>query len=365
MKKGLVLIVDDMEINREILEEILEDEYSIITAEDGRDAVERIEENKEKLSVILLDIVMPVMDGYEVLDYMKEHNYIEKIPVLVISGENSIKIEKRCFDMGASDFIRKPFDNTLVHKRVRNVAELYDYKKGLEEKIKYQTDTLRRQYNMLQMQAKELQEKNENIIDILGTVVECRDMESGEHIQRVKGYTEILAREVMKDYPEYGLDEKKIKIIVSASALHDIGKIAIPDNILLKPGKLTKEEYEYMKSHTIRGCQVLDNIEGAWDEEYGKCSYEICRYHHERYDGKGYPDGLAGDEIPISAQLVSVADVYDALVNVRVYKDAFPKEKAYQMIIQGECGVFSPKLLEAFRKVKDQFEALTEEKYAV
>jgi putative two-component system response regulator len=358
MQKGLILIVDDMEINREILEEILEDQYDIICAEDGKKAIELIEQYESALSVILLDLVMPVLDGYGVLEYMGNQGYIEKIPVLIITGENSIKIEKRCYDMGISDFIRKPFDNALVRKRVRNIEELYSYKKGLEEKIQQQTNTLKMQYELLRKQAEELYRKNENIIDILGTVVECRDMESGEHIQRVKGYTEILAKEMMKDYPEYGLTQKKIDVIVSASALHDIGKIAIPDNILLKPGRLTSEEYEYMKSHTTRGCEILNNISGAWDEEYGKYSYEICRHHHERYDGKGYPDGLKGDEIPISAQLVSIADVYDALVNERVYKDAFTREKAFQMIVQGECGVFSPKLLEAFRKVRKQFEAL-------
>lgn len=360
MRKGLVLIVDDIEINREILEEILEDQYSIICAEDGKQAVEMIEKYKTELSVILLDIVMPLMDGYEVLQYMEQHDYIDKIPVLVISGEDSVRIEKRCFDMGASDFIRKPFDNTLVRKRVKNVADLYSYKNRLEEKVQQQTGTLKRQYDMLQKQAEELQRKNENIIDILGTVVECRDMESGEHIQRVKGYTEILAKEMMKSYPEYGLTTRKIQVIVSASALHDVGKIAIPDNILLKPGKLTEEEFDYMKSHTTRGCEILNNIKGAWDEEYGRFSYEICRHHHERYDGRGYPDGLSGDEIPISAQLVSIADVYDALVNERVYKDAFPKDKSFQMIIQGECGVFSPKLLEGFRKCREEFEALTD-----
>jgi putative two-component system response regulator len=189
-------------------------------------------------------------------------------------------------------------------------------------------------------------------------------MESGEHIQRVKGYTEILANEMMKDYPEYELNTKKIELIVSASALHDIGKISIPDNILMKPGKLTKDEYEYMKSHTLRGCEILNQIKGAWDQEYSKYSYEICRYHHERYDGRGYPDGLKGDDIPISAQLVSIADVYDALVNERVYKDAFSKDQAFQMITQGECGVFSPKLLEAFRKVRREFEELVEKQAA-
>lgn len=357
MEKSLILIVDDIEINREILGEILEDQYTILFAEDGEQAVQLIEEHKTDLSVILLDIVMPVMNGYEVMNYMEKNGFMEKIPVLVISGENSVKIEKRCFDLGASDFIRKPFDNTLVRKRVQNIADLYSYKKHLEVKVEQQTGTLKRQYKLLQKQAEELQSKNENIIDILGTVVENRDLESGEHIQRVKGYTEILANEMMKSYPEYGLTKKKIKIIASASALHDIGKIAIPDNILLKPGKLTDEEFDYMKSHTTRGCEILNNIKDAWDDEYGSYSYEICRHHHERYNGKGYPDGLVGDEIPISAQLVSIADVYDALVNVRVYKDAYAKDKAFQMIIQGECGVFSPKLLEAFRKVRKDFEA--------
>jgi putative two-component system response regulator len=359
MNKGKMLIVDDIEINREILGEILEDDYEVICAENGQKAIEAVDKYKTDLAVILLDIVMPVLDGYEVLEYLAGNGYLEKVPVLIITGENSIKIEKRCFEMGASDFIRKPFDHALVHKRVSNVAQLYSYRNRLEEKVLQQTGTLKRQYEMLQKQAEELRRKNENIIDILGTVVECRDMESGEHIQRVKEYTRILANEMMKTYPEYGLNKRKIEVIVSASALHDVGKIAIPDNILLKPGKLTKEEFEYMKSHTTRGCEILNNIKGAWDEEYGECSYEICRHHHERYNGKGYPDGLSGEHIPISAQLVSIADVYDALVNERVYKDAIAPDKAYQMILRGECGVFSPKLLEAFRRVRKEFEALT------
>ena len=221
-----------------------------------------------------------------------------------------------------------------------------------------QTETLKKQYQLLKIQAARLQKSNTNIIDILGTVVESRNLESGEHVMRVKGYTEILAKEMMKEYPEYGLTDKKIEVIVSASALHDIGKIAIPDNILLKPGKLTQDEYEYMKSHTTRGCEILNNIKDVWDEEYEKASYEICRHHHERYDGRGYPDKLKGDEIPISAQLVSVADVYDALVNERVYKSAYSKEQAFSMIINGECGIFSPKLLECFRNCREQFEEL-------
>lgn len=351
-----------MEINREMLGEILEDKYTIIYAENGKEAIEKVEKQHSQMVAILLDLIMPEMDGYEVLEYLNQHNYIEEIPVLVISGEESIKIEKRCFTMGVSDFIRKPFDNMLVRKRVENLAELYIYRESLEDKISQQTKAIRKQYRLLQKQAEELKQKNKNIIEILGTVVECRDMESGAHILRVKAYTEILAKQLMKDYPEYGLTDEMIEIIVSASALHDIGKIGISDTILLKPGRLSAEEFEYMKSHTLRGCDILNNIQGAWDEEYGKYSYEICRHHHERYDGNGYPDGLVGEQIPISAQLVSIADVYDALVNERIYKDAYSKDKAFQMIIQGECGVFSPKLLEAFRKVHKAFENLQVEK---
>lgn len=356
MKK--VLIVDDMELNREILTEILEEEYSVMEAENGRQALEMIEQNLNDLAVILLDLVMPEMDGLEVLAVLQEKGWMKKVPVLIISGEQSLKVEKQCFDYGISDFIRKPFDNALVRRRVNNIAELFMYKNSLEEKVEGQTETLKKQYQLLKIQAAKLQKSNTNIIDILGTVVESRNLESGEHVMRVKGYTEILAREMMKEYPEYGLTEKRIEVIVSASALHDIGKIAIPDNILLKPGKLTQDEYEYMKSHTTRGCEILSNIKDVWDEEYEKASYEICRHHHERYDGRGYPDKLKGDEIPISAQLVSVADVYDALVNERVYKSAYSKEQAFSMIINGECGIFSPKLLECFRNCKKKFEDL-------
>jgi putative two-component system response regulator len=361
MQEELILIVDDMEINRDILEDILGEEYKIMQAEDGAQAIKMIEQYKDELSIILLDLIMPGVDGYGVLTYMGKNEYLTRIPVLVITGENSVQVEERCFDLGTSDFIRKPFDNSLVKKRVSNIVELYSYKKGLEDKIRQQTKTLRNQYNLLRKQAGELEKKNENIIEIVGTIVEYREMESSDHVRRVKGYTRILAEQLMKDYPEYELTEKKVAVIVSASAMHDIGKIAIPDSILLKPGRLTADEYEYMKSHTLRGCEILNNIKGAWDEAYGKCCYDICRNHHERYDGGGYPDGLKGEEIPISAQLVSVAETYEELLHERVYKDAYSKDTAFQMILQGDRGVFSPKLLEVFRKVREQLENLPDE----
>lgn len=353
-----VLIVDDVDMNREILEEILKSDYQILHAENGKKAVEILNSRQEEIAVVLLDLIMPVMDGFGVLEVIKKNKWTDKVPVLIISGEGGVEVERKCFDYGISDFIKKPFDSKLVKIRVKNIVDLFLYKNHLEEKVEKQTETLRKQYKVLQLQAEKLRQSNVKIIDILGTVVEYRNLESGEHINRVKGFTEILANQLMKDYTEYGLDQNKVDMIVSASALHDIGKIAIPDNILLKPARLTDEEFDYMKSHTTRGCDIINSIEGVWDEAYGKLSYDICRHHHERYDGRGYPDGLKGEEIPIAAQIVSVADVYDALVTERVYKSAYTTDEAFHMIVTGECGIFSPKLLECFRQVKKEFEEL-------
>lgn len=356
MKK--ILIVDDVRLNREILKDILQEEYEVELLENGEQAIARIEERSDDISAILLDLYMPVKDGFSVIGEMKKRGLMGKIPVMVITSERSIAIEKQCFNLGVSDFIHKPFEPLLVKMRVRNIVKLFVYKNSLENQIKEQTETMNRQYMILKDQAKKLEENNEKIIEILGTVVECRNLESGEHIKRVKGLTRILALQVMKDCPEYELDVVKVEAIVAASSLHDVGKISIPDHILLKPGRLTEEEFVIMKSHTVKGCEILDKIEGIWDEEYKEMSYQICRYHHERYDGRGYPDKLVGDEIPISAQIVSVADVYDALVCERVYKKAFPKEVAFHMILDGNCGVFSPKLLECFKKVRNDMELL-------
>lgn len=356
--KNRVLVVDDMELNRELLQEMLENEYEVIQAEDGRRAVELLCEYSDEINVVLLDLVMPEMDGFAVLGVMQEQELIGRIPVMVISGETSSEAEKKCFDYGVSDFIQKPFDESIVKRRVKNVVDLFSYQNELEEKVEKQTETLRKQYRILRHQAEKLKENNIRIIDILGTVVESRNLESGEHIKRVKGFARILGYQLMKDYPEFGLTEEKVEMIAEASALHDVGKIAIPDNILLKPGRLTEREFELMKSHTTRGCDILNSIEGIWEEDYRQISYEICRHHHERYDGNGYPDKLKGEEIPISAQIVSVGDVYDALVSERVYKDAYSKEEAFRMITKGECGVFSPKLLESFRHVRKDFEEL-------
>lgn len=358
--RNKILIVDDSFINRELLTEMLEDEYKIITCENGLQALELMKKHNEELAVVLLDILMPILDGIGFLKALKNKPYMKDISVLVISGETNVETEIECFDYGAYDFIKKPFDNRLVKKRIKNAVDLYMYKNNLEDRVAEQTSIIREQYNLLKSHAKKLAKSNADIIELLGTIVEYRDFESGEHVQRVKSYTRILGEQLMKDYPEYNLTAEKLNVIVFVSVLHDIGKITIPDSILLKPGKLTNEEYEYMKTHTTKGSELVNNIRWAWSEEYAKASYDICRYHHERYDGKGYPDGLSGEDIPISAQLVSVADVYDALVNERVYKSAYSKEQAYNMIISGECGTFSPKLMDCFAKCRDRFEELAD-----
>lgn len=353
-----ILIVDDIELNREILAVALGDVYPVMEAGDGEQAIEILKEHSDDVAAILLDLIMPKADGYEVLKYMHEAELMTHIPVLVISAESKTDADRTCLEMGVSDFIRKPFDSVTVRSRVKNVVELFMYKNQLEDKVRIQTENLKRQNKLLEQQAEKIKASNEKIIDVLGTVVEYRNLESGEHIKRVKGFTRILANKVALKYPEYNLTPARIDIIVAASALHDVGKITIRDSVLLKPGRLDKDEFEYMKSHTVRGCDILDQIDGAWDKEYARVSYAICRHHHERYDGKGYPDGLVGEDIPIEAQLVSVADVYDALVSDRVYKEAIDKNKAYHMILMGECGVFSPKLMECFRETKEEFENL-------
>ena len=276
MKKATILVVDDVDINREILCEMFHD-YNTLQASNGKEAVEIIASDPNAISVVLLDVVMPVMNGVEVLEEMKKNKWMDSIPVLLITGEATTQIERKAYRLGVSDIIKKPFDAFIVKQRTQNVIELYYNKRHLEEMVALQTKVLRKQ-------ADELQRMNDRIIDVMSNVVEFRNLESGSHVKRVKTFTHILAKYVAQEYPEYHLDKYAINMITSASALHDVGKIMIPDAILLKPGKLTAEEFETMKSHTTKGCEVIDMLEDIQQGEYGKVSYEICRHHHERYD---------------------------------------------------------------------------------
>ena len=332
--KQKILIADDSEMNRELLAAILEEEYDIIQANDGVQAVDCLQRHAEEISLLLLDIVMPHMDGFEVLSYMNKEHWIDSIPVVIISSENSPIYIKRGYDLGATDFIEKPFDANMVLRRSANAILL-----GAKQ---------RRMTSIVSNQIYEREKSSKLMINILSHIVEFRNGESGLHVLHIQTITEMLLRQlVQKENNRYALSKEQIRMITTASALHDIGKISIPDEILNKPGRLTAEEFAVIKGHSMAGANMLSELPLDQKEEpLVKTAYEICRWHHERYDGGGYPDGLKGEEIPVSAQVVALADVYDALTSERCYKDAYSHEKAIEMILAGQCGAFNPLMLE-------------------
>lgn len=332
--KQKILIADDSEMNRELLAAILEEEYDIIQVNDGVQAVDCLQRQAEEISLLLLDIVMPHMDGFEVLSYMNKEHWIDAIPVVIISSENSPVYIKRGYDLGATDFIGKPFDANMVLRRSANAILL-----GAKQ---------RRMTSIVSNQIYEREKSSKLMINILSHIVEFRNGESGLHVLHIQTITEMLLRQlVQKENNRYALSKEQIRMITTASALHDIGKISIPDEILNKPGRLTAEEFAVIKGHSMAGANMLSELPLDQKEEpLVKTAYEICRWHHERYDGGGYPDGLKGEEIPVSAQVVALADVYDALTSERCYKDAYSHEKAIEMILAGQCGAFNPLMLE-------------------
>ncbi|HBI62202.1 MAG TPA: two-component system response regulator [Lachnospiraceae bacterium] len=346
-KRQQILIVDDEEINRVILREIFQDEYEVLEAEDGKDAIYKIQ-SRHNMALILLDVIMPVMDGFMVLEYMQEHSLIDKIPVILITSESVGESEGKAYSYGVADVMHKPFYPYIVKRRSKNIINLYQHKQYMEERLKEQEEEIR-------AQEKEIRKSNEFIINALSSVVEFRSAETGEHTRRIKYFTRVLLRYLVNYFPKYALTPSQVDMIARASALHDIGKVGIPDAILLKPGRLTDDEFEIMKTHTTIGCEMLEKSCRDRTSEFYQYCYDICRHHHERWDGKGYPDHLAGDDIPISAQIVAIADVYDALVSPRVYKSAFASSTAFDMIMNGECGEFSPDILECFALAKEDF----------
>ncbi|WP_455721552.1 diguanylate cyclase domain-containing protein [Agathobacter sp.] len=336
--KQQILIVDDSDLNREILSEMLNGDFRILEASNGQECVDLLEQYGTGISIVLLDIVMPVMDGYEVLKYMDRNHWIEDIPVIMISGEGSENYVRKAYELGVSDFISRPFDMKTVYQRVLNTIKLYAKQRRL---IKMVTD-----------QIYERENNNKILISVLSHIVEFRNGESGSHVIHINKLTELLLKQLVKDTDQYDLNGSDIELIATASALHDIGKIGIDDAILNKPGRLTDEEFEIMKTHTVIGARMLEDLELYKNQKLVRTAWQICRWHHEKYDGKGYPDGLKGDEIPIAAQVVSVADVYDALTSERVYKKAFSHEKAMEMILNGECGQFNPILLKCLMEIQ-------------
>lgn len=350
-KEQKILIVDDSEMNRALLLDILDEQFEVIEAENGVEAISILSKHREEFSLLLLDIMMPKMDGFEVLDHITKHHWNDDFAVIMISADDSPANIKKAYDLGAFDYISRPFDSTIVQRRISNTLFLYARQKHLEEII-----------------AEQLQEQEKNnklMISILSHIVEFRNGESGMHVLNVQSITKCLLEQLMLHTDQYALSQTDISLISTASALHDIGKISISEEILNKPGKLTKEEFEVIKTHSMIGANMLLDLPIEHQQNsLVKIATQICRWHHERYDGKGYPDGLKGEEIPISAQVVSLADVYDALTSERCYKKAFSKEKALEMILDGQCGAFNPLLLLCLQEVIDRLESesLKEEK---
>ena len=337
--KPLILIVDDCDMNREILREILSSDYSIMEACGGEEALSMIHQFGTGISLVLLDINMPGLDGFEVLSYMNQDHTIEDIPVIMISSEDSEAFIRRAYEMGASDYVSRPFDAKVVYRRVTNNIKLYA-----------------KQRRLIRMVTEQIREREENVsmlVGVLSQIVEFRNGESGLHVKHIRRFTECILDCLIEKDPDLHLGAKERENIPLASALHDIGKIAVDDKILNKPGRLTPEEFEAMKLHTVYGAKMLEELQPYYDEPLLKTATDIAHWHHERWDGRGYPDGLVGDAIPLSAQIVSLADVYDALTSERCYKKAYSHDKAVEMILNGECGVFNPKLVECFVEIQN------------
>lgn len=338
-RKNTILIADDSAINREMLSEILGDEYNYIYAQDGEKTLKLLSSDMS-VDILLLDMNMPKVSGMSVLKIMREKNWLKEIPVVIISAEQDINFIKNAYYLGATDYIVRPFNAFFVQHRVKNTIEMYSQKKHLIKMVESQVVRREKMNNML--------------INIFSHVVELGNHESGRHTLNVQTITSLLLNRLIKVTDKYSLSESDISMISSVSALHDIGKITIPDKILNKNGRLTEEEWKIMKTHTTKGDKLLYDVNIDQSERFMIIAHEICRHHHERYDGNGYPDRLAGDDIPISAQAVSIADVYDALTSERCYKEAYPHERAVSMILSGECGVFNPLLLKCFEDISDE-----------
>ena len=337
-EKSKILLVDDSKMNRMMLTEILGDSYHILEAENGRECLEKLQAEAGNIALVLLDINMPVMDGFEVLKAMNRNHTIEDTPVIMISSDDSDAAIRKSYELGASDYVNRPFDARIVYRRVTNTIKLYAKQRRLVQMV---SDQIRARENNTDM-----------LVGVLSHIVEFRNGESGAHVRHIRIITEMLLRRLLEISNNYSISAEQQDMIPLASALHDIGKIGIDEKILNKPGKLTPEEFEVMKTHSMLGAKMLHDLDGFAEQPLLQTAYEIARWHHERWDGRGYPDGLKGDDIPISAQLVALADVYDALTSERCYKKAFSHEKAVQMIQNGECGAFNPLLLQCLTNIQ-------------
>lgn len=358
MERDIILIIDDDDISRTILADIFRNEYKILEAGNGKEGIDLLRKNAHSIAVVLLDYTMPVMDGFQMLEYLEKRKLLTLLPFVMITSEGSPEFEKKGYEYGVVSYIKKPFNGEVIKQLVENVLYFFQYKLRLEVTVKGQAEKLSKQNDILRKQAAQLRHMNEVMIDALSSIVEFRNLESEQHVKRVRALCICLGTCVMNLYPEYELTPEKVDMIGRASGLHDIGKIVIPDNIILKPGKLTEDEFEVIKSHTTKGAEMIKKVLHLEDQVFCDYAYEIARHHHEKYDGSGYPDGQKGEEISVAAQIVALVDIYDALTSKRVYKAAYSTERAYQTVINGQRGMFSPKILKAFAEVRPEFEKL-------
>lgn len=339
-----ILIVDDVEINREMLVSFFEEHYNILEAADGEEAIRIINEKKKEISLIFLDLIMPNKNGIDVLIYLREVGLLDCIPVIMITGEATEETDMKAYEYGATDVIYKPFTKKIVTNRAMNLMEQFRSREKKENELSFQTSDGFESMD-------QLANMNEFLLDVLGSVAEFGSLESSVHIKRIKSFTRILLEHVKTNFPEYGLSDRKIYLITEAAALHDIGKISVPDEILKAPRKLTADEFNEIKKHTTDGCEIILRFQMA-DNEFFKYCYNICRWHHEKTDGKGYPDGLVGNEIPIYCEAVAVADCFDSLIRNRIHKEGVTCSEAYDMIQNGACGAFSDVMLNCFEMAK-------------
>lgn len=338
--KSCVLIIDDNEMNREILSDILSSQYDILTAADGEDGLDILEKHRENICLVLLDLVMPKIDGFEVLKIVNAKKWNQEIPFVMISSDVTPENIQTAYKLGVQDFIGRPFVEAAVKEKVLSVIKAFAKQTFLMETL--YTSVIEREKNSAML------------VYMLSQMVEYRNGESGDHVRHIGLITRILLNKLMQKSDKYKFTEEEVEQIILASAFHDIGKIAVPSEILNKPGRLTPEEYNIMKTHTTIGYEMINSLDEYQDEKLVKYVKDIAHYHHEKWDGRGFPEGLKGEEIPIWAQIVSIADVYDALTSKRCYKDAYSHEKSLNMIFNNECGVFNPLLLECLEAAGDE-----------
>jgi len=342
--RDTIIIGADNNENLVALRTIFEDSYNLLEAYSSDQAMELLLKRRDAVAGVVVDVCREGREAAQLLSVMREEKLLREMPLMLVIDQTAGIGEEEALDLGASDVVMRPTTASIIRRRFQTLSELYGYRWNLED--------------LVTEQARVLYRSNEMMVAALSNIIEHRSLESGQHVMRIRDFTRILLEDMSERWPEYELTNELIGIISSASALHDIGKISVPDAVLNKPGRLTAEEFEIIKAHTTNGSDMLQSLNGIADEMYLYYAYNICRYHHERWDGNGYPDGLEGDGIPICAQAVGLADVYDALTTPRVYKAAFSAKKAEEMILNGECGVFSPKVLESFRRVGDKFSDL-------